>query len=383
MSNKIINFLIVFLVGTLLSLMPAWAEAGETAGKDNHIFTDVTAEYWAYNPIKRLTELNIIRGYPDGSYRPQQKVQRKEFALMLSSIAGLHSPKLGGKPFADVPIGVWYEPAVEAVRQYIPSTIGDNGKDYFYPDAEATRQDVIFALVNALKVNYNDVDPMLLQDKFSDYQEIAADSMLQVAWAVQHNLIKGFPDKKFRPNDGISRAEVTAILYRAFFIDTSIKGLVKNKQIKPFTNNAYTYQKLAEQLNEQHGKIMLRSEEFDIKYFLQDEEIYDGEGPSLLYVFGCIDNDKYFRWGADFNSAPNTAQKFNEAVAMDISQVHPKKNVLVILGHTFNLYFDPKDIYDSKYLTIINDGWRLDRFYTGVMIKEDTIINSWVEGSLD
>jgi Raf kinase inhibitor-like YbhB/YbcL family protein len=47
-------------------------------------FSDVAAGYWACGHIKRMQELGITTGYPDGSYHPEELVTREQMAAFLS-----------------------------------------------------------------------------------------------------------------------------------------------------------------------------------------------------------------------------------------------------------------------------------------------------------
>jgi hypothetical protein len=47
-------------------------------------FTDVASTHWACGHIKRLSELGISTGYPDGSYKPTKDVNRAEMAVYIS-----------------------------------------------------------------------------------------------------------------------------------------------------------------------------------------------------------------------------------------------------------------------------------------------------------
>lgn len=372
---------IVVLFSTVL--LPAWTVSaqvglGEPGSSINKkILSDVTEKHWAYKPIKKLLDHRIIMGYPDGSYKPQKMVQRNEFATMLASVAKLEPQTRGEKYFADVPAGVWYEPAVETVRHYMPGSKGSDGKVYFKPHDIATRQDVINALVKVLKSSHEQVDPRMLQEKFVDYTLISQDARAQVTWAVQNNLINGFPDGTFRPQEGISRAEVAAILYRAYFIDTSIKGLIENKQIMPITTNASKYKGLIDRLSDNVNYKQLNG--YNVSYFAQDKILYNGDGPQVLYIFGRIDDEMYFRWEADFKSAYNSVRDFNEGVALEAARLYPQKNILVMFGHTFNRYFDVSDIYDNRYLKRTDDGWQFNRYYTGIMVKNGMVTSVWVD----
>jgi len=73
-------------------------------------FTDVTADMWSCSFIKRLKELGITEGYPDGRYGPNDLVSREQMAAFLV-VAGEGAPAANycdsGIPFADVTANMW------------------------------------------------------------------------------------------------------------------------------------------------------------------------------------------------------------------------------------------------------------------------------------
>jgi NlpC/P60 family/S-layer homology domain len=49
----------------------------------NQAFSDVPPNHWAYRDIQALAASKITTGYPDGSFRPNDKVSRAQFAAFL------------------------------------------------------------------------------------------------------------------------------------------------------------------------------------------------------------------------------------------------------------------------------------------------------------
>lgn len=45
-------------------------------------FKDITSDRWSANAIERVAQLNIISGYGDNTYRPEQFMSRQEFAVV-------------------------------------------------------------------------------------------------------------------------------------------------------------------------------------------------------------------------------------------------------------------------------------------------------------
>lgn len=49
-------------------------------------FTDLTRDHWAYQSINKLAGKGISNGYPDGTFRPDAKVTRAEFASLMTKL---------------------------------------------------------------------------------------------------------------------------------------------------------------------------------------------------------------------------------------------------------------------------------------------------------
>ena len=78
-------------------------------------FTDVTADYWAEPFIQALAARNVIAGFPDATFKPEQPVTRAEFAAMIQKAFPQNSVQrqlTGG--FSDVPTDYWAASAIWA-----------------------------------------------------------------------------------------------------------------------------------------------------------------------------------------------------------------------------------------------------------------------------
>ena len=51
-------------------------------------YTDMDESHWCYQSIKFLTEIGVLVGYPDGTYKPDIPVSRAEFASAIRNQAG-------------------------------------------------------------------------------------------------------------------------------------------------------------------------------------------------------------------------------------------------------------------------------------------------------
>jgi hypothetical protein len=64
-------------------------------------FPDIQGN-WAQSFIEALAARGVIRGFPDGTFRPDEPVTRAQFAAMIRQ-AFQRAPKRSGTQFVDVP----------------------------------------------------------------------------------------------------------------------------------------------------------------------------------------------------------------------------------------------------------------------------------------
>jgi len=112
-------------------------------------FPDVPANHWAKDAVSAAAARGIVRGYPDGTFRPNDPVTRAEMTVMAALASGTIG-KVPSKPtFADVAPDHWAAP-------YIYAFLGDGRlqgfKDgTFRPNGRATRAEFATLLANLLK----------------------------------------------------------------------------------------------------------------------------------------------------------------------------------------------------------------------------------------
>lgn len=111
-------------------------------------FKDVGASYWAFDEVTALAAKKVLAGYAGGTFKPEGKVTREEFAKMIVAGKGLALAKPATATFTDVSVSRWSYGYVEAAAKagYIKGIGG--GK--FGPTAQIKRQDMAVLLVRVL-----------------------------------------------------------------------------------------------------------------------------------------------------------------------------------------------------------------------------------------
>ena len=80
-----------------------------TPGQLTATFSDVTADAWYEQPVTLLASLGILNGYEDGTFRPDRVITRAEFVYILASFFPRETAK---SAFQDVPETHWAKDAI-------------------------------------------------------------------------------------------------------------------------------------------------------------------------------------------------------------------------------------------------------------------------------
>ncbi|MNM04677.1 Cellulosome-anchoring protein precursor [compost metagenome] len=113
-------------------------------------FSDVTKKDWFYPEIVKASTAGYISGYSNGTFGPNKKVTREEFAVILSNLLKLPASESGSK-FADAKdISSWSKGAVGSA--YDSGLIKGYSDHTFHPKSAATRAETVVILDRALEL---------------------------------------------------------------------------------------------------------------------------------------------------------------------------------------------------------------------------------------
>jgi len=189
------------------------------------LFSDI-AGHWAEQTIIRLAGKGVIRGYPDGTVRPDETITRGEFTALLVRNLELDEKKVEKEPptFDDIS-GHWSEKNIEAL---VDSGILEPA-DYdrsLKPDEPITRIEIIRMLVRAIGKGY-EAKQSAGNTTFTDDQAIDTADKGYVVIAKREALISGYPDGTIRPDGETTRGEAFTL------IDNQNAAKDKSDQEKP------------------------------------------------------------------------------------------------------------------------------------------------------
>jgi len=176
-------------------------------------FPDV-AKHWAKKEIEALATKKIILGKTEELFKPEDKLTRAEFAVLVARALELETKAYEGK-FSDVSTTKeWAYAGIEAAAR--AGIINGKVDGSFNPDAQITREEIATIIVRA--VNYADAKLLVGLDTtkvFADDSSISTFAKLSVKQAVALGIVNGRGGNVFAAQDNATRAESAVMLYRA------------------------------------------------------------------------------------------------------------------------------------------------------------------------
>lgn len=150
-----------------------------------------------------------INGYPDHTFRPSQITTRAELAAMLWRVMQANDSETTmptSAHYSDVPSTHW---ASEAIRQLQAQQIMLGvSVDRFAPKRSLTRAEFATLAVRWQKLTPAGTSTTSFKDVNGHW------AAASIATLVQTGVVKGYSDGTFRPNEGVTRAELVTMMNR-------------------------------------------------------------------------------------------------------------------------------------------------------------------------
>jgi len=125
----------------LFSLFPLAASMSQS------VFPDLPNDYWANLQIQKLVEDGILHGYPDGRFQPEGTITRAEIATMLTSFFHWETDPSSAASFTDLPPGHWAtSPIAAAQTRGILKGYPDGT---FRPEGSLTKAETVALIIRA------------------------------------------------------------------------------------------------------------------------------------------------------------------------------------------------------------------------------------------
>lgn len=202
--------------------------AGQTPVSADVVFKDVASNHYAKDAIGELVAKGIVKGFPDGTYRPQQALLREHAAALLVRSLDLQSSTTNEQYFKDVPKSSSYFGSVSALRE-AGVFLGDH-QGNFHPKTSLTREEMATILVRAFNLKAQ----AGVEVKLKDLDKVAKSHKENVNILYQNGITIGYGDGSFRPKNAVNRADFAVFISRALTLGT------QGKTIEAITDNGVT-----------------------------------------------------------------------------------------------------------------------------------------------
>lgn len=205
--NRSTRFLSALLsLCLLLGLLPGMAFAAD----GDHPFTDVPNGVWYSDAVQYVYEHNMMVGTSDTAFSPDSPASRGMIVTILHRLEGL--PSATGTAFTDVPAGQWYTDAVAWASAN--NIVNGYGNGLFGPDDPITREQMAVILYRYAGYKKYDTAITGSAAAFSDGDQVGSFAVDAVNWAVGAGLLQGAGDNILSPAGGATRAQAATVLMR-------------------------------------------------------------------------------------------------------------------------------------------------------------------------
>jgi len=185
-------------------------------------FEDVPCDFWAANQIAAVYGQDIVRGYEDGTYQPNNPVTRDQMAVYIArAIAGgeanVPDPGCSTPPFTDVACDHW---ARKYIQLCVNESIVQGYEDGTYqPSVGVTRDQMAVYTARSIAsprgeaglAGYTPADPRNFPDVASTFW-----AYKHIEYCVENSVVNGYGDGLYHPEIVVTRDQMAVYVARAF-----------------------------------------------------------------------------------------------------------------------------------------------------------------------
>lgn len=211
-------------------------------------YTD-TKGHWAEKSIDNLSKIEVVKGYDDDTFRPDEYITRAELITTINRL--LKNEVQSAKYVPDNNSKDWY---YAEIKKAIASGILQGDTDgSVRPNDYVTREEAIVLLYRAFS---RDTSENLKLNAYTDAKDVSNWAYSAVSIFAKEKYISGYTDATIRPKEKITRAEVMTILDR-IFAEIMVKG--------SYEGNVY-------------GNLLINSSEVEVTNSVIDGNLIIAEG---------------------------------------------------------------------------------------------------------
>lgn len=150
-------------------------------------FNDIDENAWYAKYVRKAKQQGWIEGYTDNTFRPEQPINKAEGLKIVSMVQGWQTEKVNTAPFSDVPAFSWYAPYVTYANNR--NFLEERGR-FYVPEAHFTRAQVSEILFRVY---------VTAQNSAQKYDSVFATTLPQYSTATPEPVLPPPPPLDFSP----------------------------------------------------------------------------------------------------------------------------------------------------------------------------------------
>jgi len=218
-----IKKILIFVLATVILIMPLTPTYAVEAQTESGIkavtgFSDVLRTHNNYVAITYLNETGVISGYQDGTFKPDNPINRAEVLKIILKGSGVDSPSdFGEVTFPDFKKEDWFAPFVMKASA-LGIVKGNDADGTFAPGRQVNKAEFLKMLLMA-----NNIKTEALQVTEDVSTDVAKDAWFApyMNYAFQVGIISKNDKGFLEPSKPLTRGEVAEMLYLLLLIKNS------------------------------------------------------------------------------------------------------------------------------------------------------------------
>lgn len=181
-------------------------------------YTDINDSHWASNAVEYLSNIEVLTGYPDGTFKPNDNIKRGDIAIISDKIISHLKHDLNIDKsiiFKDVYDSQYYYRSIQKLYSY--GLLSGYSDGSFKPNNEITREES-FVVISKFIDKY--CEGLKLTDTpmvYKDYDDVAEWAKPYLDNLNRYGIVKGDTNKNVNPKDKVTRAEICQMLYSILY----------------------------------------------------------------------------------------------------------------------------------------------------------------------
>lgn len=178
---------------------------------------------WATSYIDEMSDMGLINGYEDGTFRPDKSVSHQEalalFARAMGSASSVNEPivEAAVEKYGDILSSYGIYATEEVAFLLYRGAIKESELDTYLKgdikDSAMQRYESAIIITKAMGAEKEATANVLADLSYTDVSEIPANAVQYVYYVTQQKLMQGVGENKFAPTESVTRAQMAVMLY--------------------------------------------------------------------------------------------------------------------------------------------------------------------------